>query len=85
MAYYGNILEEELKNKVAHDYFCEFDTTQIVGKIDFCIAIRSSSDNTAADGGGICLILNNLREQSIFCGLKQNRETEKIYTNLSYN
>ena len=34
MAFYGNILEEELKNKVAHDYFSEFDTTQIVGKID---------------------------------------------------
>ena len=39
MAYYGNILEEELKNKVAHDLFEGFDTTQIIGRIDFCVAI----------------------------------------------
>ena len=51
MAFYGNILEEELKNKVAHDYFSEFDTTQIVGKIDFCIAINNNSA-TPTDGGG---------------------------------
>ncbi|HIZ68874.1 MAG TPA: hypothetical protein H9966_03180 [Candidatus Prevotella avicola] len=36
---YGNILEEELKNKVAHDYFADYDTTQIIGKIDFCVAL----------------------------------------------
>lgn len=36
MAYYGNILEEELKNKVAQDLFEGFDTTQIIGRIDFC-------------------------------------------------
>lgn len=39
MAYYGNILEEELKNKVAHDLFDNFDTTQIIGRIDFCVSI----------------------------------------------
>ena len=39
MAYYGNILEEELKNKVAHDLFDGFDTTQIIGRIDFCVSI----------------------------------------------
>jgi len=39
MAYYGNILEEELKNKVAHDLFDAFDTTQIFGRIDFCVSI----------------------------------------------
>lgn len=38
MAKYGNIKEEELKNKVAHDYFATFDSTQIIGNIDFCIA-----------------------------------------------
>lgn len=58
MAFYGNILEEELKNKVAHDYFSEFDTTQIVGKIDFCIA--TNNDSVAPAGGGIYLILNSL-------------------------
>lgn len=39
MAYYGNILEEELKNKVAQDLFDGFDTTQIIGRIDFCVSI----------------------------------------------
>ena len=39
MAYYGNILEEELKNKVAHDLFSGFDTTQIIGRVDFCVSI----------------------------------------------
>lgn len=39
MAFYGNILEEELKNKVAKDWFQRYDTTQIVGKIDFCVSV----------------------------------------------
>lgn len=37
--HYGNILEEELKNKVANDLFEGFDTTQIIGRIDFCVSI----------------------------------------------
>jgi hypothetical protein len=32
---YQNILEEELKNKVAKDYFGGFDCTEIKGKVDF--------------------------------------------------
>lgn len=39
MAFYGNILEEELKNKVAKDLFEGFDTTQIIGRVDFCVSI----------------------------------------------
>ncbi len=39
MAYYGNILEEELKNKVAKDFFQGFDTTKIIGRVDFCVSI----------------------------------------------
>ncbi|MBO8439265.1 MAG: hypothetical protein IAC51_01285 [bacterium] len=39
MPYSSAIQEEELKNKVAHDYFSDYDTTEIKGKIDFCIAI----------------------------------------------
>jgi len=35
---YTNILEEELKNKIAQDYFEGFDATRIIGKVDFCIA-----------------------------------------------
>ncbi len=36
------ISEEELKNKVAADWFPDFDTTRIVGSIDFCVAAPST-------------------------------------------
>jgi hypothetical protein len=39
MKYAQNIREEELKNKVAQDYFGAFDCTRIVGNIDFCVAL----------------------------------------------
>ena len=39
---YQNIREEELKNKVAQDYFSAFDGTKIIGNVDFCVTIRSS-------------------------------------------
>lgn len=35
---YLQIREEELKNKVAQDYFSVFDCTKIIGNIDFCVA-----------------------------------------------
>jgi len=34
---YSNIREEELKNKVWQDFFANFDTTEIVWNIDFCV------------------------------------------------
>lgn len=71
MAHYGNILEEELKNKVAHDYFAEYDNTQIIGKIDFCIAIPRPRNG----GGGIYLKLNHL------CGQKRSQDRKKTSTN----
>ncbi len=46
---YGNIQEEELKNKVAHDYFADYDSTPIIGKIDFCIAIPKSEGGKLFD------------------------------------
>ncbi|WP_288004152.1 hypothetical protein [Thermonema sp.] len=39
---YPNILEEELKNKVAQDYFWLYDCTKIIGKIDFCVCMHQS-------------------------------------------
>lgn len=38
MAYANTLREEELKNKVAADYFNSYDSTKIIGNIDFCIA-----------------------------------------------
>ena len=34
---YKNIREEELKNKVSADWFTTFDTTEILGNIDFTV------------------------------------------------
>lgn len=38
------IREEEIKikNKIARDYFSEFDCTQIIGNIDFCVTVSLS-------------------------------------------
>lgn len=36
--YDKSLREEELKNKVASDWFGAFDTTKIIGNIDFCVA-----------------------------------------------
>lgn len=36
---YSNIREEELKNKVAHDYFPSYDCTKIIGNVDFCVSM----------------------------------------------
>ena len=34
--------EEDLKNKVARDWFDGFDTTSIIGNIDFCVAVPAT-------------------------------------------
>jgi hypothetical protein len=39
---YANIREEELKNKVAQDYFWLYDCSRIIGNIDFCVAMLQS-------------------------------------------
>jgi len=39
---YKNIREEELKNKVAQDYFWIYDCTKIIGNVDFCVCMYES-------------------------------------------
>ncbi len=39
---YQNIREEELKNKVAQDYFWIYDCTKIIGDVDFCVSMHQS-------------------------------------------
>jgi len=39
---YQNIREEELKNKVAQDYFWLYDCTKIIGNVDFSVCIHQS-------------------------------------------
>ncbi len=40
---YENIREEELKIKIAHDYFTEFDCSKIIGNIDFCVSLLAEN------------------------------------------
>ena len=40
---YNKIREEELKNKVAVDWFKQFDTTEILGNIDFTVFPKQDS------------------------------------------
>ena len=40
---YNNIIEEELKNKVGADWFKQFDTTEILGNIDFTVFPKQDS------------------------------------------
>ena len=40
--YPTGLLEEELKNKVAADWFAAYDTTRIIGKVDFCVAVPAT-------------------------------------------
>jgi hypothetical protein len=42
MKYAPNIREEELKNRIAADYFADYDTVQIVGNIDFAVAYKQN-------------------------------------------
>jgi len=39
---YQNIREEELKNKIAHDYFWLHDCTKIIGNVDFCVCLHQN-------------------------------------------
>jgi len=40
---YLNIREEELKNKIANEYFWQFDSTKIIGNVDFCVSMHQSN------------------------------------------
>ena len=39
---YLNMREEELKNKIAQDYFWIYDCTKIIGNVDFCVRMHQS-------------------------------------------
>ncbi|MDR1764290.1 MAG: hypothetical protein LBR64_10155 [Dysgonamonadaceae bacterium] len=44
---YGNIREEELKNRVEKDFFDRFDCAAIVGNIDFAVCSKNRPDSDA--------------------------------------
>ena len=40
-----NTREEEIKNKLARDYFQDFDCTKILGDVDFCVTLKPKNNN----------------------------------------
>ena len=44
MIYSSNLREEELKNKIALDFFNDFDNTQIINEIDFTVSLKRNTD-----------------------------------------
>lgn len=44
---YQNIREEELKNKVAQDYFWLYDCSKIIGNVDFSVSMHKTSKEAA--------------------------------------
>ncbi|MCZ9953094.1 hypothetical protein [Brachyspira hyodysenteriae] len=44
MIYSSNLREEELKNKIASDFFNDFDSTQIINEIDFTVSLKENKD-----------------------------------------
>ena len=76
MTYSLILREEELKNKVAHDYFSQYDTTKIIGNIDFCIS-RNSEEVTQLD------LLNDLsKTQSFLWAEAKKGNKNSIYESL---
>jgi len=44
MKYSPKIREEELKNKVANDFFSKFDCTEIIKNIDFAVRSKRAAN-----------------------------------------
>lgn len=36
---YANIPEQEIKNKIAYEYFKGYDCSKVIGNVDFCVSI----------------------------------------------
>ncbi|HPO62821.1 MAG TPA: hypothetical protein PK762_07030 [Candidatus Kapabacteria bacterium] len=41
---YSNVREEELKNKIARDYFWLYDCSKIIGNVDFCVSFHQTKN-----------------------------------------
>jgi hypothetical protein len=65
---YSNIREEELKNKVAQDYFGIYDCTKIVGNVDFCVCMNQS--------------IKELFEQNSLLWAEAKRGSSNIYNSI---
>jgi hypothetical protein len=74
--FYQNIREEELKNKVAQDYFWIYDCSRIVGNVDFCVAMHQSHNSPPVEG------LGEVEQESLFWA-EAKRGSSNIYNSIT--
>ena len=66
MKYALTLREEEIKKRVAEDFFAKFETSHILGNIDFCVSVQ--------DGLGLTTDLTF----KVFCGQSLKKVIKKI-------
>lgn len=66
---YSNIREEELKNKIAQDYFWLYDCSKIIGNVDFCVRFYQKE--------------NELFEQESLLWAEAKRGSSDIYNSIT--
>ena len=71
MAYQLNIREKAIENKLRKDYFLAYNAEEVLGDIDFAVAVP-------VDGP-------QLFEPEYFYGLKPRNPIIMIFTNLLFN
>lgn len=75
MSYDGSLREEELKNKLAADYFKQYDTTKIIGNIDFCVAKITDK----SEGRQLSLLDETIITQSLLWAEAKRGTRQNIY------
>ena len=70
--YSSSIREEELKNRVAADFFKMYDCTRIVGNIDFCVSVKARDSHQ----------MSFMPEETLFWAEAKNHPTD-IYQMLA--
>jgi len=68
---YKNIAEEELKIRVGHDYFSDFDHATKIGKVDFCALPRQKLNQ-----------IEIFKQQSILWAEANKRDIISMFTQL---
>lgn len=72
MAKNNFILEESLKNKIARIYFDNFDCTDVLGKVDFCVSEKEKDFQTT-------LFFEKEKEYYLWAEAKKNKQGKDIY------
>ena len=78
-AYSTSLREEELKNKVAADWFGSFDCTRIIGNIDFCVDIPATELALGFAGGTGNLEVGLTNKYNVFVSTLDQQDIDVIH------